>query len=78
MKFQEAVYETKLCEQDTYVLIMEVAGICLTVTEQMSSHNRQRFPPYEVQRRAYIDALFYRISCWVSLSYCYLMADFKL
>jgi hypothetical protein len=78
MKFQEAVYEIILCKQDTSVLFMEVADTCLTLTEPVSSHNRQRFPQFQVQRRGHIDALFYSISCWVSLSYCYLMADFKL
>jgi len=44
MKFQEAVYETKLCEQVTSVLAIEVAGICLTLTEPVLSHARQRCP----------------------------------
>ena len=78
MKYQDAVYETKLCEQDTCVLIMELVGVCLTLTEQVSSHTRQRCPLYQVQRRPDIDRLFYRISCWVSVNYCYLVADFKL
>jgi len=44
MKFQEAVYDPKLYEQVTSVLVMEVAGICLTLTEPVSSHARQRCP----------------------------------
>ena len=33
----------------------------LTLTGSMSSQTRQRFPSYQDQRRARIDALFYRV-----------------
>jgi len=50
----------------------------LTFIGTLSSQTQRRFPLYQDKRRAEIEMVFYIVVCWSSLSFCLILATFRL